>query len=546
MKSSAFILLLIGSASEALLASSSLDCDVLIAGGSLSSLSAAITASESFPKLHICLTEPTDWPGGQFTSSGVSAPDFGLLNRYSENLPSSFNDLIAAASSPVLNYKCWVSTVCLMPDVVFSSYVQPTLKALPNLTLLQRTVVKQVSVAPDNAVSSVTVVTRSPVEASAEWGRLFSEEAADWYSPSPSQYYGKEVTEISARVFVDATEFGDVLALLAPVAGITVTTGVEKPSEDSLSADSNCGQSTTVVYFMDVLAEDAAGAWVPPLGDSYGGEWNLVQDDWNRTWSYRRAECGSGCGGSYHDVHVGDKSQINFGNGGNDFTIDYMFLPDAALDVSDWSGGLNTTALGMAEQRAYASFHFLVGEAPDAIRPLLAADRDATGTLHGLSKLPYVRDTRRSFGIGGFRLSYDDLVSVDGTNLGQHFEDTVALTNYPADIHPLEGCSYPADVNPTTTCPSYLPLRALTVDKVPNLLVAGKTMSQTFHANAATRLHPSEWSSGLSAGFIAGYIVEKGWTEGTYDALQNVEDVRNQLKKRAGQVLEWTGEPQCK
>ena len=86
----------------------------------------------------------------------------------------------------------------------------------------------------------------------------------------------------------------------------------------------------------------------------------------------------------------------------------------------------------------------------------------------------------------------------------------------------------------------------MTVDKIKNLLVAGKTMSQTFHANAATRLHPSEWSSGLSAGFIAGYIVEKGWTAGTYDARENVADIRSQLTKRAGQVLEWTGTPQCK
>lgn len=93
--------------------------------------------------------------------------------------------------------------------------------------------------------------------------------------------------------------------------------------------------------------------------------------------------------------------------------------------------------------------------------------------------------------------------------MGNHFYDTVALTNYPADIHPLDNCQYPSDVLLSTkTCPSYLPLRALTVDKIPNLLVSGKTMSQSFHANAATRLHPSEWSSGLSAGFIAGYIIE--------------------------------------
>lgn len=88
-----------------------------------------------------------------------------------------------------------------------------------------------------------------------------------------------------------------------------------------------------------------------------------------------------------------------------------------------------------------------------------------------------------------------------------------------------------------------MPFRALTVDKIPNLLVSGKTMSQTFHANAATRLHPSEWSSGLSAGFVAGYIVDQGWSNGTYDALANIEEIQALLQSEAGQVLEWSGTP---
>ena len=41
--------------------------------------------------------------------------------------------------------------------------------------------------------------------------------------------------------------------------------------------------------------------------------------------------------------------------------------------------------------------------------------------------------------------------------------------------------------------PYYIPLRALMVGGAPNLLAAGKTMSQSFHANSNTRLHPSEW-----------------------------------------------------
>jgi ribulose 1,5-bisphosphate synthetase/thiazole synthase len=88
------VLLILATSVAALSTTNKLECDVLILGGSLSAVSAAITASRSFPNLHVCLTEPTDWPGGQFTSSGVSAPDFGLLNRNAANLPETFNDLI--------------------------------------------------------------------------------------------------------------------------------------------------------------------------------------------------------------------------------------------------------------------------------------------------------------------------------------------------------------------------------------------------------------------------------------------------------------------
>ena len=58
--------------------------DVLIVGGSLSSLAAAITvANASLARregLNISLLEPTDWLGGQLTSSNVP-PDFGQFNN---------------------------------------------------------------------------------------------------------------------------------------------------------------------------------------------------------------------------------------------------------------------------------------------------------------------------------------------------------------------------------------------------------------------------------------------------------------------------------
>ena len=41
----------------------------------------------------------------------------------------------------------------------------------------------------------------------------------------------------------------------------------------------------------------------------------------------------------------------------------------------------------------------------------------------------------------------------------------------------------------------------------PNLLVAGKCMAESFRANANTRLHPSEWTTGVAAGGAAVLMV---------------------------------------
>ena len=89
-------------------------------GGSLSALAAAITAvnvskygSPSERNSHVCLLEPTDWPGGQLTASSVP-PDFGVENRAEANLSKTFVDTILAVigSWNANPGQCWVSTHC--------------------------------------------------------------------------------------------------------------------------------------------------------------------------------------------------------------------------------------------------------------------------------------------------------------------------------------------------------------------------------------------------------------------------------------------------
>jgi len=186
----------------------------------------------------------------------------------------------------------------------------------------------------------------------------------------------------------------------------------------------------------------------------------------------------------------------------------------------------------------------MLNNTPDPTwRDRLALDYVASGTDHGLSKMPYVRDTRRAIGVDRFRLMYPafDYFNQSSPETGFHYNDTIALGNYNDDIHHLSSsvCTYPAYIANHTTKPYYVPFRALMVGDAPNLLVAGKTMSQTFHASAATRLHPSEWSTGVAAGAAAVFMLQRS-LQTTSDVLDNIKSFQAYVNSSAvGQPLDW-------
>lgn len=156
-----------------------------------------------------------------------------------------------------------------------------------------------------------------------------------------------------------------------------------------------------------------------------------------------------------------------------------------------------------------------------------------------------IRDTKRiRSGLDGFRLFYRDLNFSnveDGGQTARLFYDTVGIGDYfYADVHMLQGgdvCGHGYPNYVTTeehpVKPYYIPFRAMTAEGVNNLLVPGKSMAQSFLANAATRLHPTEWSSGVAAGAAAHLITSHigDWRNGTIDMLANIEVLQNLLQE---------------
>jgi hypothetical protein len=361
---------------------------------------------------------------------------------------------------------------------------------------------------------------------------LPSQDLPDWYDPAPSARYDKRTLRFSARgggatVFVDASDWGELLAL----SGAPYLQGLSEQydGDTSLAGDDRCGQSTVfgLVERLEAAPVDEPAAIEHP--ERYG----LEGHTWERIWTYRRLR-GRGA------PATGDLSLQNWGTG-NDYAWGYLFSSrtDASQARADWRGGVDLSVMAAAERHAFG-WHAWFRTQDPALGTRVALDRGVLGTGHGLSKLPYIRDTRRAVGLDGFVLRGEDLIGQSGAATARSFPDRVAIGLYAMDIHPLRTCTYPAYLLAAhVPLPFYLPLRALTSARFANLLVAGKTMAQSFLANASTRLHPIEWSSGTAAGVTAAWMAREG--QGSRAALARVTEVQARVARYT--PIDWTLPP---
>lgn len=543
-------------------------CDILVAGGSLASVAAAITAANiSAGQLKVCYTDVVDWPGGQATASAVPAIDYGPANRpagattaKSPNNAAAFMSMLWTVATPELQ-QCWVSETCFQPQDLlpwlWDALSQFGVAYYPNTVIINAT-----RNSTSGAITSLTAVQRTPVPGTTGWERLTSAQVTDWYSPQPSAAFTKTIVVFRPRVVIEATEFGDVLM----TSGVGVAQGIEAPYENSSTYIDYCGQGTTIPIFMTYGTTPAPAPDPWPPGDDCGYPYTLGNDTWERIWTYRRSSAVPNA--TYDSASPTETSNQNWG-GGNDYDVGYLLLPleaaRAQVAAGSWAGGINTTAYAAAEQRAYGWYHWYKAAAPANVAPYLTLNTTQTGTSTGLAKMPYLRDTRRAAaGINGFRLFYEPLnncsdpgplppsgdaaaaaaaaadVAGGACATGYEWADVVGIGQYfYADCHRMiDGtCPYPDYFTAGSPVkPYYLPFRALTSADSPNLLVAGKSMAQSFWANAGVRLHPEEWVSGTAAGAAAVVMLEMGYdTAGMYADVGRLQ----RLLTAFGSPLQW-------
>jgi hypothetical protein len=549
-------------------------CDVIVAGGTTAGLAAAISAAREFELegagKRACLVEPTDWPGGQLTSSAVTAVDFAhhkvpyegkvlnlsKLTRDVQNNSKVFAEWMnafAAARGGAFEMsnnpgKCWVSVRCYLPETLLS-IVKRTLAQLEtkgSLKVFYNSVPKSVT-KNQNAIASLKIVQRKP-QGGADRARL-SQVIADWYSPTSSANFSKNVILLNGRngqnpAVVDATEWGELMVL----SGARYMQGVEATEATPESTNPRCGQAIVYPMAVSYEAQDTsipewAEAMPVPYPEHYGiNDASGTKFNWFDVWTYRRISYKPSlkAGPSLPSVRgvpaptEGDISQQNW-TLGNDFPYGYLYLSpaEAKAQVDDWRGGVNIKVLEEAEAHAVGWYKYLRANAPANIASRLLPS-PVFGTNYGISKVPYIRDTRRSVGVGGFVMKYESEM-LDGIE----YPDSIGVGSYVPDVHATKnpGCVMPNHVMNANHHPKpfTLALRAHTNSDVPNLLVAGKTMAQTFLVNAATRLHPIEFASGTGAGVLASYMQQKRVTSANVvGSYADIQEVQKRIDERHG------------
>jgi hypothetical protein len=119
-----------------------------------------------------------------------------------------------------------------------------------------------------------------------------------------------------------------------------------------------------------------------------------------------------------------------------------------------------------------------------------------------------IRETRRIDGL--YALQAEDVVQ------GRKFDDVIARSGYPIDIHDPSGKGVTAAWVQGDGAYD-IPYRCLLPKEINNLLIGGRCISTSHEALATTRLTPSCMATGQAAGTAAGLAVEYGLVPAAID-----------------------------
>jgi hypothetical protein len=485
------------------------EVDLVIIGGGLGGCAAALSASRN--GLKVVMTEETDWIGGQLTSQAVPPDEnpwiesFGGTKSYS-TLRNKIRDYYRrhyrlshkGAGQEFFNPgNGWVSRLCHEPRVALA--------------------VLNEMLAPYVAQGTLQILLKhKPVMAGTDGDRVRSVTVLDLES-------GIERI-LLAKYFADATELGDLL----PMTGAEFVTGAESNKETGErhapeKAMPEAQQGFTVCFGMDYLAgedhtiikpadyefwrgykRNSTSEEEPPLFNfTEPSQKQIGFDPVARTgyWSYRRIIDFTNF---ETNTFPGDVTIVNWGQ--NDYSLGNLL-----------ESATRQTHISHAKQQSLSLLYWLQTEAP---RPDggsgwkgLRLRPDIVGTLDGLAKYPYIRESRRiraEFTVleqhVSTRSRMRETNNFTDSVTAADFSDSIGIGAYKIDVHANTGGGRGLYMS---TVPFQIPLGSLIPMRLENLLPACKNIGVTHITNGCYRLHPVEWNVGESVGELVAMCVQK-------------------------------------
>lgn len=436
--------------------------DVLIVGGGTGGTAAAIQAARQ--GVNTILVSEFPWLGGMLTSAGVAAPDGNELAAFQTGLWGAFLRELWHRQAGGLD-NSWVSMFSYDPRIgaeIFADWV----RELPNLKW---------------------IVGQTPIEVLQQNGCITGVIFADF--------------TIKAKVTLDATELGDLLAMAeVPYRwGWELQSEFEEPSApvtpNALTQSYPVQSPTWVVILKDFgITAESPEIPAPPnyAPQKFAGAWEAY--------------------GAQHFLNYGRLPgglfMINWPLRGNDYGegVDRLIGESAArqqfLQEARWYS------------QGFARFiQSQLGRRYGLAKEIFPASAVGGGAyaLH-----PYYRESRRIQGIVTVR--EQDILPVTGGGVaslpvdGSGGVSAIAIGNYANDHH-YPGIDFPLKPKSRrwggrwTGTPFTIPYSCLVPRSTDGLLVCEKNISVSHIANGATRLQPVVLNIGQAAGMAAALCV---------------------------------------
>lgn len=608
------------------------DCEILIVGGGIASTASAyegLLAGRT-----VCMTEITDWIGGQLTSQGTSALDEAKKQRNLWYFPQGYTEFrkrIEQKYGKLNAGDCWVSVSCFIPNTAQQILVEMLQEAAQKgngkLKWFPNTVIKKLEMgANGKLIGSAIAIQHSPAPNTPALNtEPLSQIIEDAYGYENSPRLQKQVirfvplknTQNQQRDWfvIDSTETGEIIAL----ADVPYRVGIDprshlNPSSPVTTNDPYCTQGFTYTFAMEQTPE-AQPQNKPSFYDRYlpyyGSDPKSNLANFDTIFTYRRiwsaeAENPKKNAFGVSAMKAGDISMQNW-VWGNDYrpgtaqdNLIYsreQLQRSGQLEIDGWMGGLRKETLKSGEEIALGFYYWLVAGTTDSQQKtnwkkpfpnhrLLTGLDSPMGTLHGLSKYPYIRESRRiigrpSYGYPeGFSMSEIDVSQVDFSaeiyrqtlsektyrNLWKAlaglestsaikndtppnqisrrtrstiYPDAIGIAQYYLDFHPCLS-EYPVEKAGNTeragvrnghgaAFPGQIPLRSLIPQKVDNLIVSGKNIAYSYIVAAGYRVHSYEWSVGAAAATTADFALSEGIFP--YQLVEDLPRVSSQLRQ---------------